>query len=220
MLSRWRRSLGSFSFFWSRKMTVSQGLKQFLPLVVLGLSLWTAPQVLADAKLGATYDWVLQLDTKTLDRQFQYQGSTLKNIEKIQVQYYPAKDDSHKTDYEYLWFTDGKALGMEKQRKFDLPQGEGVALIIKHAKPTATVEEKKATANAIMRLALDSLLNKNPINTVELPASSFVDIANELQNQGFMEAPDDPNDFGGGFSPNITLYLHSEPAGQKITLYR
>lgn len=71
-------------------MTVSQGLKQFLPLVVLGLSLWTAPQVLADAKLGATYDWVLQLDTKTLDRQFQYQGSTLKNIEKIQVQYYPA----------------------------------------------------------------------------------------------------------------------------------
>lgn len=191
---------------------------KLIPLALLCLA--AAPKVVAGGMVAAPYDWVLELDTKVLSRQFNYSGSTLKKVEKVSVKYYPSKDDSQKTQYEYLWFNEGKALGMEKQRKFDLPQGEGVAIKVKHDNASPTVEEKKATANAILRIAMDSLLNKNPVNMVEVPAGSFTDIANELQNLGMMEQPDDNNDFGAGFSPNITIYLYSDPSGQKITLYR
>jgi len=196
-------------------------VKKLLPLFLLGGAMLSAPSVVANGGMvGAPYDWTIELDTKVLERQFQYKNSTLKNIEKVTVQYYPIKDDSQMKAYEYLWFNGGKALGMEKQRKLEIPQGEGVAIKVKHANATATAEEKKATANAILRVALDSLLNKNPVNLVEIPASSFVDVANELQNHGMMEEPENANDFGGGFKPNLTLYLYSEPAGQKMTLYR
>lgn len=195
-------------------------MRKLLPLLLLGGTLFLAPQVMAGGMVGAPYDWTIDLQTKVLERQFQYKNSTLKNIEKVEVQYFPVKDESQKSHYEYLWFNGGKALGMEKQRKLDLPQGEGVAIKVTHSKPTATTEEKKATANAILRIALDALLNKNPVNIVEIPASSFMDVANELQNLGMMEEPDNANDFGQNFSPNITLYLYSQPAGQKITLYR
>ena len=195
-------------------------IKKLVPLLVLSGALFVAPKVVAGGMVPAPYDWVIEINTKPLQRQFQFQGSSLKKIEKIEVKYYPSKDDSSKTDYEYLWFSAGKALGLEKQREFDLPQGEGLAIKVKHLKDIATTEEKKATANAILRLALDSVLNKNPINLVQLPASSFTDIANELQNEGMIPAPDDGNDFGGGYSANLTLNLFSEPEGQKLTLYR
>lgn len=192
--------------------------KKLAPLLLFSLCL--APKVIAGGMVAAPYDWVLELDSKVLARQFQYDGSTLKNIEKVSVQYYPSKDDSNKKQYEYLWFNEGKALGMEKLRKFDLPQGEGVAIKVKHGENNPTNEEKKAVANAILRIALDSLLNKNPVNMVEVPVASFSDIAGDLQNLGMIEKPDNGDDFGEGFSPNITIYLYSEPSGQKITLYR
>lgn len=179
-----------------------------------------APQAMADNMVSQPYDWVLELETKALDRQFQYQGSTLKKIEKVQVTYYPAKDQENKSKYEFLWFNQGKAIGLEKQKKLDIPQGEGVCLKVKHSSDSPTPEEKKAAANAILRLAVDTFINKNPVVQVRLPNSSYGEIVSELNNRGMQEAPNSADDFNNGFSSNLTLYIYSESEAMKTVLYR
>lgn len=183
---------------------------------LLGTMTSLAP-AFADGMVSFPYDWVLELKTKPLTRQFEYQGSTLKKIEKVLVEYHPAKDADTKTAYEYLWYNGGKALGMEKQRKFDLPQGEGVAIRVSHMNGSSTEGENKAAANAILRLALDTYLNKNPIVQVRLPAETFNDIANHLVSLGMQVAPEGVED--GAYSSNLTLFLYSEPDGNKKVLY-
>lgn len=184
------------------------------------LTISSAPQAMADNMVSQPYDWVMLLETKALDRQFQYQGSTLKKIEKVQVTYYPTKDEENKSKYEFLWFNQGKAVGLEKQKKLDIPQGEGVCLRVKHASDSPTPEEKKAAANAILRLAVDAFINKNPVVQVRLPNASYGEIVSELYNRGMQEAPNSSDDFNNGFSSNLTLYIYSENEGMKTVLYR
>lgn len=165
------------------------------------------------------YDWTIEIKSKPLVRQFQFSGSQLKQVEKLDIQYHPAKDSETKTQYEYLWYSQGKALGLEKKRKFDLPEGEGVAIRVTHG-AAPTEGEKKACAGGVLRVALDAFLNKNPVVQVRLPHSSFYEIANRLEELGMQVAPDSPDDFSGGYSSNLTLYLYSEPEGLKRVLYR
>lgn len=175
---------------------------------------------MADGMVSNPYDWVVELETKPLERQFQYEGSSLKKIEKVQVAYYAPNKEDEKVAYEYLWFNNGKAYGMEKQRKFDLPQGEGVCLKVKHKGGSSSSEERKAAANAVLRLALDTFVNKNPIVQVRLPNESYTDIVNEITSRGFQVAPSDGNDFDGGFTADLILNIYSEQDGMKTVLYR
>ncbi|MBX9938333.1 MAG: hypothetical protein K2Y32_03740 [Candidatus Obscuribacterales bacterium] len=183
----------------------------------LSMFLW---QSNAQAELVSyPYDWMVEIKSKPLIRQFQFSGSQLKQVEKLDIHYHPAKDSETKTQYEYLWYSKGKALGLEKNRKFDLPEGEGVAIRVTHS-AVPTEGEKKACAGGILRVALDAFLNKNPVVQVRLPHSSFNEIANRLEELGMQVAPDSPDDFSGGYSSNLTLYLYSEPDGLKRVLYR
>ncbi len=188
--------------------------------LALVLALTGAQQVMADGMVSNPYDWVVELETKPLERQFQYEGSSLKKIEKVQVAYYAPNKEDEKVAYEYLWFNNGKAYGMEKQRKFDLPQGEGVCLKVKHKGGSSSSEERKAAANAVLRLALDTFVNKNPIVQVRLPNESYNDIVNEITSRGFQVAPSDGNDFDGGFTADLILNIYSEQDGMKTVLYR
>ncbi|MBA4074017.1 MAG: hypothetical protein C0508_03185 [Cyanobacteria bacterium PR.023] len=188
--------------------------------LALVLAFSAAQQVMADGMVSNPYDWVVELETKPLERQFQYEGSSLKKIEKVQVAYYAPNKEDEKVAYEYLWFNNGKAYGMEKQRKFDLPQGEGVCLKVKHKGVSSSSEERKAAANAVLRLALDTFVNKNPIVQVRLPNESYTDIVNEITSRGFQVAPSDGNDFDGGFTADLILNIYSEQDGMKTVLYR
>lgn len=199
---------------------LSKAIKSAMVFTALIALLPTALPAVADGGMvSAPYDWVVEMETKPLERQFQYQGSTLKKIEKVQVSYYPPGGNDSKTAYEYLWFNDGKACGMEKQRKFDLPQGEGVCLKVVHKNGSSTQEERKAAANAILRLAIDTYINKNPIVQVRLPADTYTDIVNELLSHGLEVAPEG-NEWESSFSSSLTLNIYSEPDGMKTVLYR
>ena len=199
---------------------LSKAIKSAMVFTALIALLPTALPAVADGGMvSAPYDWVVEMKTKPLERQFQYQGSALKKIEKVQVSYYPPGGNDSKTAYEYLWFNDGKACGMEKQRKFDLPQGEGVCLKVVHKNGSSTQEERKAAANAILRLAIDTYINKNPIVQVRLPADTYTDIVNELLSHGLEVAPEG-NEWESSFSSSLTLNIYSEPDGMKTVLYR
>ena len=182
------------------------------------IALTTSQSAFADL-VDLPYDWVFQVETKPLPKQFEYQGSPLKPIEKIDIKYHPAKEADNKTTYEYLWYHDGKPLGLERTKKFDLPQGDSIAIQVKHKNGSSTTGEEKAAANAILRVTLDAYLNKNAVALVKLPADSFYDISGHLQSQGLQVAPDMAAE-GTPLQSSLTLFLVSEPDGIKQTLYR
>lgn len=182
------------------------------------MAMTATPSARADL-VDLPYDWVFQVETKPLPKQFEYQGSPLKPVEKIDIKYHPAKSADDKTTYEYLWYHDGKALGLERAKKFDIPQGDSIAIQVKHKNDSSTAGEEKAAANAILRVTLDAYLNKNAVALVKLPSDSFYDISGHLQSQGLQVAPDMAAE-GTPLESSLTLFLVSEPEGIKQTLYR
>lgn len=193
-----------------------------LPAVAFLLISFMPQHACAENAVDLPYDWVLQVETSELKRQFDYQGSTLKPIEKLEVVWYPTKDESKKTKYELLYYHQGRPFGMEKQHKLEIDQGDGVAIEVKHKDNNVTDSEMKDAGNAIFRLALDSYLNRNPLAAVKVPINSFEPIADKLKSLGFHDAQDD----GGGlntteqFKSDMSITLVSVPEGKHMTLIR
>lgn len=209
---------------------IKDALNTVLALAIMATFVALAHPPRADAGIvDLPYQWILHLETKALVKQFEYQGSALRPVDKVEITYSPAKDDADKKLYEYLWYHDGKPLGLERKKQFGtpqgcLPQGDGIAIRVQHQKDASTRGEEKAAANAILRIALDAYLNKDAVALVKLPAASFHSISGFLQDQGMLIAPDLGGGGGDGFGvplkSSLTLPLVSEPEGMKEVLYR
>jgi len=192
-----------------------------LPTIACLLLTFAPPHATADDHVDLPYDWVIKVETHQLKRQFEYKGSTLSPVEKLEVSWHPTKDEDKVTKYEYMYYHEGRPFGMEKLRKMDMEQGEGVAIEIKHKDGDGTEAEKKDAANATFRLALDAYLNKNPLAAVKVPITSFDAVSNQLINLGFHDAQDEGGgDFNQGAKSDMSLYLYSVPDGKKQTLTR
>lgn len=192
------------------------------PAIVYLLLAFMPQQAIADNKVDLPYDWVIQVETTELKRQFDYQGSGLKPIEKLEVVWYPTKDQNKKTKYELLYYHDGRPFGMEKLHKMEIDQGDGVAIEIKHKDNNATESEKKDAGNAIFRLALDAYLNRNPLAAVKVPIDSFDTVSDKLKNLGFHDSKDDAGGLNTTeqFKSDMSITLVSVPEGKNVTLIR
>lgn len=141
----------------------------------------------AQGPLVKDYDWIVLVKTKKLERQFQYEGSTLKNVVECKVTY-KKKDDNEFHDYESLWYVDGKPFGLERRSKFEVvTAGEGICLQIEHEGGTPSDDEFKAAANMIARILVDCHTNRNPLEMIEVRDDSFNRISQEMQNHGWAE---------------------------------
>lgn len=158
------------------------------------------------------YDWTVNIQTQHLDRQFQYEGSTLKDkIDRLDVDIYYRDDKSTSTAYESLWYFEGKPLGLELFNKFFVKPGQGVCVSVTHRSNTPSAEEMNAAANAIMRIWVDSQLNQNAVIMVRVPQRSFSSIVSSLQRQGMVETPNVSPDQLKNIPKR--LYVESEPRG-------
>jgi len=187
------------------------------------LAFGTMPQLaLAEDQVDKPYDWVLQIETRRLERQFEYANSKLNPIEKLEVVWYPTKDENKKTNYQYMYYHDGKPYGLEKLNKLAIDEGDGVAIEVKHKDNNPSDAEKKDAANAIFRLALDSYLHKNPLVAVKVPIDSFNSISDRLIDFGFHDSKDDGDqiDQQNTFKASMTIGLFSVPEGKHISLVR
>lgn len=187
----------------------------------MGLLL-VAGRVYAD-RLARPYDWTVELQTKRLQHQFEYTGSHLHGVEKVHVTYVhtaTASDpDPHPTDYEDFWYHDGKPLGLERKHSFDIDQGDGISILVSHKDGSATDQECKAAANAILRATVDSYLNKNAILQVRVEPDSFDRIKQDLIDQGCLEH-EPTGDDGHPITSAIQIFLQTEPdADRSYTLY-
>ena len=180
------------------------------------------PLAKADDQVDKPYDWVIQIQTRRLERQFEYKNSKLNPIEKLEVLWYPTKDENKKTEYQYMYYHDGKPYGLEKLHKLDIDAGDGVAIEVKHKDNNPSEAEKKDAANAIFRLALDSYLHKNPLVAVKVPIDSFNAISDRLIEFGFHDSKDDGDqiDQQNTFKASMTIGLFSVPEGKHISLVR
>lgn len=184
----------------------------FTTLVVSAL----APlAVIATDAIDKPYDWTVEIKTEKMERQFEYEGSTLKPISKANIRYYPMHDEDNKVDYEEVWFHNGKALGLARKHKFELLEGEGVAIKVLHKTDSPEPEEIKAAADAISLIYLDSYLHRNPVVTVIVKNPVFQDISNALQDQQWQILPDNTTDTA--LDAQVILYLQNEDASSKQT---
>src|SRR5271167_4116782 len=68
-------------------------------------------------------DWILQAQTGVSAKDFQHPCFTMRPIVKVAVNYFRANDDKHKTSFEELWFHNGKALGIARDRQLEMTAG-------------------------------------------------------------------------------------------------
>ncbi|MBX9668088.1 MAG: hypothetical protein K2X93_10740 [Candidatus Obscuribacterales bacterium] len=165
--------------------------------------------------LEKPYDWTIEINTAKLDRHFEYEGSTLRPVSKADVTYYRVNHEDEKTNYEELWFHNGKALGLERKNKLEMEEGDGVAIKVVHKTSTPDAEELKAAADAISLLYLDAYLNRNLVVSVIVKDSTFNDILGCMQDQQWQVLPDQTD---VAIDAQVILYLQSESAEQKKTL--
>ncbi len=193
-----------------------------LPAIACLLLSFAPQHATAENGVELPYDWVIQVETDQLKRQFEYKGSTLNPVERLEVTWYSTKDKTKKTKYELMYYHDGRPFGMEKLHKMDIDQGDGVAIEIKHKGNSATEAEKKDAGNAIFRLALDAYLNRNPLAAVKVPVDSFDAVSDKLQDLGFHDSKQDGEglDNTEQFKSDMTISLFSVPEGKHVTLIR
>jgi len=191
-------------------------MNKIISLLVLCL-LTTALPALCNGHIDRPHDWTVEIETDKLPRQFDYHNSHLSDVVKTNIDYYHQTDDAHKTPYEYLWFHSSTTLGMERLHKFQIDQGDGIAINIKHKTASPDVLEKYAAATALTQIVLDAYMNKNAVTIVNVPQESYTEIVNQLQSTHHFitqadAGADHPVDSG------INIFVQSD-AGNSQTLY-
>jgi len=190
-------------------------LVAFASAMMLVVSSMVPPPAHSSININLNYDWVIRVETTALQRTFEYKGSALSPVTKLSVGYYPVVTPDKTKPYELVWYHNGKPLGMERLGVLGLAQAEGTAIKIVN-KGTHGIEEDKASANIILRLMLQTYLNRNPVVLVIVPDDSYTGIISQLQAQGAKTGAPDPN------SPErrlFTMVVQSESAGSKEILY-
>lgn len=176
----------------------------------------------AGIHLDKPYDWTVEVKTNPLPHHFEYHESHVHGIERLHVTYQHTVTDDYpepeKVKYEEIWYHKGKPLGLERKHKFEVSKGDGVSLLVTHKESSATNEECKAAANAIMRLILDANVNKNAVVNVRVQPDSFDRIRAALEELGCT------SDIAGAdehtLATAINIFLQTEPdADQTQILY-
>jgi len=136
----------------------------------------------------STADYTIQAESLLAPRVFEHESFSVRSVVKSQIAYYPGTAEASKRTYESIWYSNGRPLGMERASTLDIPADKNVDIKIVQS-PCASFDESKASANVIMRLALDILRNQDKVDKVLVPASSFTDILMQLQSKGAAVMP-------------------------------
>ena len=141
-----------------------------------------------------------------------FPGSPIKQMVKVNVSYKQNNGDGsygQERPYEDLWYQGQHTLGLRRYRDFDLHTRDSVYIQTQASTPA----EIAALANALVRILLDSKLNRNSIIAVTVPSASFWPLADQLEIENFYK----PGRFSGRPPVYITLPLFSDD-GHKVTV--
>ncbi len=162
-----------------------------------------------------TPDWMIEAESAIAPKEFEHECFQMRSIVCTKVNYFKPINENAKSVYEKLWYHDGRPIGMEKQGSLKFAPDANVGIrIIEPA--CASGEETKASANIILRLVLDVLLNKDKVASVTVPSNSYQTILAELQHRGAQVMPP------GEEAPetaNVKFDLQSQSTGMRQAVY-
>jgi hypothetical protein len=162
------------------------------------------------------YDWLVTIETEGISGQFEYAGSTLKPVVLARISYARA-DGSDNTNYQTLWYCNGKPFGLERAGSLNVNPGQGVAMQIIHKTNPPTSGDYAAAANSILRIYLDIRVNQSMPCAIIVPDQSFDQIITDLTKQHFallnsqLETP---------YQTGATLFLQDSSNQRNQTLYQ
>jgi len=182
--------------------------KQFGILAIFPIvSIFTTPQMTLANDNDPLTAYTLNIKTEQLQGQFQYKGATISPVAKMSVQSYPSNDESQKKPYEYIWYHDGKPIGLERVSNLQFGTGKAVSMRIT-PKTQAGQEEEKASADIIFRLVLDCYRNSDGVLAITVPARNFDGIVSTLNARGLVET--NPGVDFDASSAKLTFTLQSD----------
>ncbi|MDZ4837450.1 MAG: hypothetical protein SGJ27_26995 [Candidatus Melainabacteria bacterium] len=160
-------------------------------------------------------DYFIEAETVTSQTEFQHESFSIRSVVESSIKYYEAGKQDKKTAYETLWFHQGKAIGLERNAGLDIPADKKVAIRINHAS-CSTFDEGRASANVVMRMALDVLRNRDKIAVVEVPSAAYQSILEELQARHAQVLPAGQEAPAGA---RVSFQFESESTGLRQTVY-
>jgi len=172
-------------------------------------------------KIQQAPDWVITIETEQQKDYLQYNRSHMKDIVKATVTYMKgdAKDTDKPTAYEDLWYSQSKCIGMNRRKslqpgdKNGPSSGQEINIRVRHKKSPASNFENWASAEAVLRVMLDTKINGNVLNQVLVPADSFDSVVQGFGLQKFYAVPE-----AGPDQPSSTvgpaIHVSSEPEGR------
>ncbi len=177
-------------------------------------------QAAAPGPISHTFNWTIEIDTQEMPRQFQYRGSTLKQVVKTQLQFYSQNNQNAKTAYEDIWYSNGRSLGMERHGSLAIKQGDAIAITVVHTvKTNVPLDEQQAAGKAAMKAFVDANLNQNMVATIKVPAASFQTISSVLQGYNFTPVTYNAGDPETAVNSDMNIFLEAyDPVGQVQTL--
>ncbi|MDZ4836660.1 MAG: hypothetical protein SGJ27_23015 [Candidatus Melainabacteria bacterium] len=152
-------------------------------------------------------EWTVIVKAQEIKRAFQYKGSELRQVAKVDLVYRPSASDAEPKEYESVWCTDGKPIGMERKGILQIQRGR--LFHIKVEQKAYSDEENKAIAFVLMHFSLQAYHRFCPILTISAPDQTFNNICMELRHRGcedFVSAADSDQ------SGSVIFNMQSSPS--------
>lgn len=135
-------------------------------------------------------NWLITLNTTTMDQMLNYPGSLIHPITQVRVVYFTfdgrKQTWSRGKIYEDLWFSNGRPVGCRRYTRLPFQYGSYGAIHVAHTRDCAT--QTRALDDTIVRLFVDLALNNSVISSVVLPLEICDNAASDLGSFNFYQA--------------------------------
>jgi len=145
----------------------------------------TLPPQMVDPSL---YDDVIELDAKERKGYLNFAGAKLAPI--VEVKVLCRRDTKHNRfaqpiKYEDLWFGKDTTIGCRHNVPLPINPRDQVAIFLAPNMSNLSEAEIAACGKALVRLRLETILNRNAIVTVRVPSYAFGELMSTLERENF-----------------------------------
>jgi hypothetical protein len=138
---------------------------------------------------SSVYDDVVELDAKEMKKYLSFPGSKTQPIVRVRVNC--RCDTKHNrfaplVRYEDLWFGKDGPIGLRRIAKLPIRERDQVAIFINSGTDNLSESEIAACAKALVRLRLETMLNRSAILVVRVPSYAFGELLSTLESENFL----------------------------------
>jgi hypothetical protein len=163
------------------------------------------------------YDDVIELDAKERKGYLNFSGSKLNPV--VEVKVLCRRDTKNNRfaqpiKYEDLWYAKDTTIGCRRNVPLPINRRDQVAVFFSNGSNLSEAEIA-ACAKALVRLRLETILNRNAIVTVRVPSNAFREMISTLEKENFYPY----QDYRASINFLIPIPLETELGAREIMCY-